>query len=79
MSYKNKNMSVIAYANGFTLWQYKTDDSIDLIDENLGYFPKSIVDLMAMGDMIFISSKGLTYIRQVVNIYNGNATIGRVN
>ena len=79
MSYKNKNMSVIAYANGFTLWQYKTEDSIDLIDENLGYFPKSIVDLMAMGDMIFISSKGLTYIRQVVNIYNGNATIGRVN
>jgi len=79
MSYKNKNMSVIAYANGFTLWQYKTDDSIDLIDENLGYFPKTIVNLMAMGDMIFISSKGLTYIRQVVNIYNGNATIGRVN
>ena len=79
MAYKNKNMSVIAYANGFTLWQYKTDDSIDLIDENLGYFPKSIVDLMAMGDMIFISSKGLTYIRQVVNIYNGNVTIGRVN
>lgn len=79
MGYKNRNMSVIAYANGFTLWQYKTDDSIDLIDENLGYFPKSIVDLMAMGDMIFISSKGLTYIRQVVNIYNGNVTIGRVN
>ena len=79
MAYKNKNMSVIAYANGFTLWQYKTDDSIDLIDENLGYFPKSIVNLMAMGDMIFISSKGLTYIRQVVNIYNGNVTIGRVN
>jgi hypothetical protein len=79
MAYKNKNMSVIAYANGFTLWQYKTDDDIDLIDENLGYFPKTIVNLMAMGDMIFISSKGLTYIRQVVNIYNGNATIGRVN
>ena len=79
MAYKNKNMSVIAYANGFTLWQYKTDDDIDLIDENLGYFPKTIVNLMAMGDMIFISSKGLTYIRQVVNIYNGNVTIGRVN
>ena len=79
MAYKNKNMSVIAYANGFTLWQYKTDDSIDIIDENLGYFPKSIVNLMAMGDMIFISSNGLTYIRQVVNIYNGNVTIGRVN
>ena len=26
MAFKNKNMSVIAYANGWTLWLYQTQD-----------------------------------------------------
>ena len=31
MSFKNRNLSVIAYANGFTLWHYRAND--DAIEE----------------------------------------------
>ena len=79
MAYQNKNMSVIAYANGWTMWQYKTEDSIELIDEDLHYLPKAVVNLMAVGDVIYITSKGITYQRQIVDIHNGTATIGRVS
>ena len=27
MSMNSKNLSVLAYANGFTLWHYKTEDA----------------------------------------------------
>lgn len=76
MGFRNKNLAVIAYANGFTMWQYKTEDSIELIDEDIKYFPQSIVTLLAMGDIIIITSKGISYMRQVVDITNGVATIG---
>ena len=79
MAYKNNNMSVIAYANGFTFWHYRTEDSIELIEENRYYFTQQIVKLMAVGDVIYITSKGITYQRQVVDIVNNVATIGTIN
>lgn len=80
MGFKNKDLSVIAYANGFTLWHYSTSDSIDLIDETVGYFPKEIGKLMALGDIIFITSKGLSYYRQVINLSPSCVvTTGRIN
>ena len=79
MAFKNKNMSVIAYANGWTMWQYKTEDSIELIDEDLHYFPMNVVTLMAVGDIIYITSNGTTYQRQIVDIHKRTATIGRVS
>lgn len=43
MAFQNKNLSVIAYANGFTMWHYKTNDCLsDLMD---GYFNPA-ADLM---------------------------------
>lgn len=53
MAFKNKELSVIAYANGWTLWQYRTDDSIDLIEQDLNYF-SAPAKLMAAGDVIYI-------------------------
>ena len=40
MAFQNKNLSVLAYANGFTLWHYTTDDDIYAIMQDSSYFDK---------------------------------------
>lgn len=79
MGFKNKDLSVIAYANGFTLWQYKTDDDIAIVEETPTYFPKEIGKLMAVGDIIIITSNGMSNMRQVINLTQNTVTIGRLN
>ena len=37
MAFQNKNLSVIAYANGFTLWHYSATETLATIAAN-GYF-----------------------------------------
>ena len=62
--FRNKDMSVIAFANGFTLWHYKSrEDFLDNICE-LRYFNK-IFTLMNTGDIVIINGKDSTGIRQV--------------
>lgn len=64
MGFQNKNMSVIAYANGFTFWHYvSVDDSLKDICE-LGYFNR-VITLMNNGDIVIINGKDSTGIRQV--------------
>lgn len=64
MGFQNKNMSVIAYANGFTLWHYvSAEDSLKDICE-LGYFNR-VITLMNNGDIVIINGKDSTGIRQV--------------
>lgn len=65
MAFKNKNFSVIAYANGFTLWHYVSmDDSLKDIVENEKYFSAPRL-LMNTGDIIMINAKDSTGIRSV--------------
>ena len=60
MAYKNKDMSVIAYVNGFTLWHYKTNvDTTKDILENPQYFGM-IYTLCHAGDIIILNSKDET-------------------
>ena len=57
MSFKNKNLSVIAYTNGFTLWHYAAESNESFIDITKdGYFDV-VKTLMEVGDMFIISSK----------------------
>ncbi len=51
MAYNAKNLSVLAYANGFTLWHYTTADTAATVD-SAGYFDDAATMLRA-GDMIF--------------------------
>ena len=37
MAYQSKNLSALGYANGFTLWHYRTTDLAAEVD-NAGYF-----------------------------------------
>ena len=62
--FQNRNLSVLAYANGFTLWHYKNnEDSLETI-EKPGFFDK-VKTLMYVGDIITINAKDGTTIRAV--------------
>jgi hypothetical protein len=50
MAYDPKNLSVLAYANGFTLWHYTTSDTGTVAD-NAGYF-NGAAEMVRVGDMI---------------------------
>ena len=48
MAYLSKNLSVLAYANGFTLWHYATADLAAEVD-TAGYF-NAAADMLRAGD-----------------------------
>lgn len=50
MAFKPKDLSVLAYANGFTLWHYATGDAASAVD-TAGYF-NAASDMLRVGDMI---------------------------
>ncbi|MDR0803716.1 MAG: hypothetical protein LBO08_01325 [Rickettsiales bacterium] len=50
--FQNKNLSVIAYANGFTLWHYSSHDKMDALCCD-GFF-NTMKSLMNGGDIIII-------------------------
>ena len=54
MAFAIRDLSVLAYANGFTLWHYKTGTD-SLADVVLDDFFSDASDMMAGGDMIMVS------------------------
>ncbi len=48
MAFTSSDLSVLAYANNFTLWHYTT---IDADITGAGYFNKS-VDMLRVGDLV---------------------------
>ena len=50
MAFKSKDLSVLAYANGFTLWHYTSVDLAADID-TAGYF-NDASDMVRVGDMV---------------------------
>ena len=55
MSFIVRNLSVLAYANGFTLWHYKTGDDALAVVGRAGYFDDA-VDMLASGDMLLVTA-----------------------
>ncbi|MCM1294113.1 MAG: hypothetical protein NC311_00945 [Muribaculaceae bacterium] len=64
MAFQNKNLSVIAYANGFTLWHYSATETLATIVAS-GYFD-NVKTLMNTGDIIIINGSDNTAIKKVV-------------
>lgn len=72
MAYNSASLSVLAYANGFTLWHYATRDrAVDV--EAVGYFNKA-ADLLRPGDIIFANvdtagtaGAGMFLVKTIVN------------
>lgn len=53
MSYKPNDLSVLSYANGFTLWHYVTDDPRADVEAE-GYFDKAAA-MLRPSDVIMTS------------------------
>ncbi len=73
MAFQNKNLSVIAYANGFTLWHYAANETISTISAT-GYF-NDVKTLMNVGDVIIINASDNTAIKKI-NQTSTNVTTG---
>lgn len=54
MAYQSKNLSALAYANGFTLWHYRTGDNAADVD-NAGYF-NGASRMLRVGDFIMLNA-----------------------
>lgn len=54
MAYMSKNLSSLAYANGFTQWHYTTTDTAATVDAE-GYF-NAASDMLRVGDRIILNA-----------------------
>ncbi|MCP5367676.1 MAG: hypothetical protein H6907_11510 [Hyphomicrobiales bacterium] len=54
MAFESKNLSVLAYANGFTLWHYTTTETAATVG-GVNYF-NDAVDMLRVGDMIMANT-----------------------
>jgi len=63
MAFANKNLSVIAYANGFTLWHYA--ENIKLSDICADGFFNDVKNLMNIGDILIINASDSSTFRRV--------------
>ena len=54
MAYEPNNLSALAYANGFTLWHYKSSDLSANIDTT-GYF-NDAANMLRVGDFILANT-----------------------
>jgi hypothetical protein len=56
MTFAIRDLSVLAYAQGFTLWHYKAaDDGARRAAGEPGFFDHA-ADMLAAGDMVMVSS-----------------------
>ena len=80
MAYEAKSLSAISYANGFTLWHYRTADLIASVD-NANYFD-SASSMLREGDFIFVNAgMGTAPTHGVVVVVanqNGNVDVSNV-
>lgn len=61
MACMNRRLSVLSYANGFTVWHYEANDPIETVMQD-GYFDTN-GSLINAGDVIYIVAAGDTYCR----------------
>jgi len=55
MAFAIRNLSVLAYANGFTLWHYKAFEDRQETVASDGFFAAA-GDMLAAGDMVMVSA-----------------------
>jgi hypothetical protein len=56
MAFSLRNLSVLAYANGFTLWLYKSGGDDQASVGAPGFFEEA-GDMLAGGDMMMVSAR----------------------
>ena len=76
MAFQNKKLSVIAYANGFTLWHYVASETMETITAS-GYF-NNVLTLMNSGDIIIINASDATSIKKIA-VSSSAVTVGSLS
>lgn len=71
MAYNASNLSALSYANGFTLWHYKTNDAAADIDTT-GYFNEAAA-MLRVGDFVFANASASGVVESGVLIVKSNA------
>ena len=71
MAYAPNNLSALTYANGFTLWNYKTADTAAEVDTE-GYFNQA-AGMLRVGDFIFANASINGTVESGVFIVSSNA------
>jgi hypothetical protein len=71
MAYSPKNLSALAYANGFTLWHYKTPDLAGDVD-SAGYF-NGAASMLRVGDFVFANVNTGATVQSGVFIVTANS------
>ena len=56
MAFAIRNLSVLAYANGFTLWHYKAGSDAQKDVGATGFFAPA-GDMLTAGDMVMVSAR----------------------
>lgn len=74
MMFVTKNLCVLAYANGFTVWHYKTPDLFAAVTD-LGYF-NDAHDMVRVGDMVFTNTGNRSVTLEVRAVHHGDVTVG---
>jgi outer membrane protein assembly factor BamB len=71
MAYDASNLSALTYANGFTLWHYKTPDTAAVVDTT-GYFNEA-ASMLRVGDFVFANADTDGAVQSGVFIVASNA------
>lgn len=77
MAFQHKNFNVIAYANGFTLWQYSSNEETLKEIEQDNYFGV-VYTLMNNGDIIIITTNKETAMRRISGLDERVVKLGRL-
>lgn len=79
MTMDSKNLSVLAYSNGFTMWHYKTEAEKSEV-EATGYFNK-VANIFNVGDVLFmtVGSETKQTSMYVVNSVENDVVISSLN
>lgn len=71
MAYNANNLSALTYANGFTLWHYKTPDAASAVDAD-GYF-NGAANMLRVGDFVFVNTSIASTVASSVKIVASNS------
>ncbi|MDO8534378.1 MAG: hypothetical protein Q7S17_06515 [Xanthobacteraceae bacterium] len=80
MAFRPRELSVLAYANGFSLWHYRTADPLDdilAVDGGIAYFDAAR-DQLREGDQIIVTLSGKTPFSNVTLTVQISGEIGVV-
>jgi hypothetical protein len=77
MAYDPNNLSALAYANGFTLWHYKTSDPAVVVD-TIGYFNNATA-MLRVGDFIMANTAGITQNGMFIVTTNDGTNVDTTN